>query len=594
MSAMRSHLEKFYTTYIPEGELHDSTLIGECPFCTLKGRHKPGKISVVLNRSSFFYGYFRCSVSCVAGGYDQWFARLAGVERPQPPSGNEDEPIWKSLSYPQKNINQDIDGFEEKLAQENLDFFHDARVGSGVLQQLKIGYNGRYLVYPYIQPDGNAYSARCVHPESAEDYFWYGDESFGPGSLKLFNLEEIERCAGGALFLCEGEENLLTLKQLGFPGVAYFEREDIERLSPELFSSIKTLFIVPRNSLESYESARVAASNIGFKVRILRWDLTVPKGYSLHRMALESGKDFAAKVTTMIVAAKPFSPFPTPDQECQSFFLTLGDLAADEYRALNSGFPLLDQRLGGIHGINILGGGPKVGKSNFMIQIATTMAANSIPVLYYDFENGRQRIYQRTCSRLSRVAIDELQGDNEGKMLEQQMKKFRNEFSYLLRYFRVVNDRKLTPEIMRRHIDFLRHETGSQYTVVVIDSLHKLPFKDISEMRSGIDAWLRQLEAIRDELDVAFLVVSELSRGAGGRYEEQPHMGIFKGSGDIEYSADNAMVLLPRWDHMQEEMQERINALWLVGSREHSPGLIGNYRLDYPYWGFTESPPKQN
>jgi len=33
---------------------------------------------------------------------------------------------------------------------------------------------------------------------------------------------------------------------------------------------------------------------------------------------------------------------------------------------------------------------------------------------------------------------------------------------------------------------------------------------------------------------------------------------------------------------------ERINALWLVASRENSPGLIAKYRLDFPYWGFTE------
>ena len=152
--------------------------------------------------------------------------------------------------------------------------------------------------------------------------------------------------------------------------------------------------------------------------------------------------------------------------------------------------------------------------------------------------------------------------------------------------FRVVNDRKLNPEIMRRHIDFIRHETRSQYTVVVIDSLHKLPFKDISERRSGIDAWLRHMESIRDELQVSFLAISELTRGAEGSYEETPHLGIFKGSGDIEYSADNAMVLVP-----EQATRDRCrgNALWLVASREHSPGLIGRYALDFPYWGFTES-----
>ena len=114
-----------------------------------------------------------------------------------------------------------------------------------------------------------------------------------------------------------------------------------------------------------------------------------------------------------------------------------------------------------------------------------------------------------------------------------------------LRWLRVVNDRKLSPEIMRRHIDFIRNETRADYTVVVVDSLHKLPFKDISQKRSGIDGWLRQLEAIRDELGAGFLVISELER-KDGQFEQHPQLGSFKGSGDIGYSADNAMVLSTR------------------------------------------------
>jgi replicative DNA helicase len=163
------------------------------------------------------------------------------------------------------------------------------------------------------------------------------------------------------------------------------------------------------------------------------------------------------------------------------------------------------------------------------------------------------------------------------------------EFQDLLSSFRVVNDRKLNAEIMRRHIDFIRHETRSESTVVVIDSLHKLPFKDFTEQRTGIDAWLRQLEAIRDELQVSFFILSELSRGSGDRYMDRPHMGVFKGSGDIEYSADNALVFSPDWDPLDAgPHQPRQNKLWLVASREHTPGLIASYGLDYPYWGFIE------
>ncbi len=97
------------------------------------------------------------------------------------------------------------------------------------------------------------------------------------------------------------------------------------------------------------------------------------------------------------------------------------------------------------------------------------------------------------------------------------------------------------------------------------------------------------------ELQVSFLVISELSRGVAGSYKEEPHLGVFKGSGDIEYSADNAMVLHPRVPEVTNsssggtgEASEKGNRLCLVASREHSPGWVANYRLDFPFWGFTE------
>ncbi|MDX1777054.1 MAG: DnaB-like helicase C-terminal domain-containing protein, partial [Desulfobulbales bacterium] len=173
--------------------------------------------------------------------------------------------------------------------------------------------------------------------------------------------------------------------------------------------------------------------------------------------------------------------------------------------------------------------------------------------------------------------------------IKERLENAQGELQNLLQFFRVVNDRQISPVIMRRHIDFLRHETRREDTLVVIDSLHKLPFKDFAERRTGINAWLRELESIRDELQVSFLVISELTRQESGRYDGVPHMGLFKDSSDIEYTADNAMVFLPEWEPINIKAEtERLNALWLVASRENSPGLITRFRLDFPYWGFSE------
>ena len=293
----------------------------------------------------------------------------------------------------------------------------------------------------------------------------------------------------------------------------------------------------------------------------------------------------------MLKRSKSFSPFSTPRREYELFFQNLAKEQREEYLRLSSGFPLLDKSLGGIHGINVVGGAPKVGKSTFLIQIASEMALRKVPVLYYDFENGRQKIYQRTLSRLSQLSTSELKGSKDTEEIKTRYETASANLSKMFDYLRVINDRRATPELMRKHIDFIRHETGNEYTVVVIDSLHKLPFKDFSERRTGIDAWLRQLESIRDEMQVSFLVISELSRGGKGTYADEPHLGVFKGSGDIEYSADNAMVLSPSPTVSEIEIDlPKTQRLWLVASREHSPGPVADYRVEYPHWGFSEHP----
>jgi len=583
-------IARLYRDNLVNARVEKNYLTADCPFCRDNGFDPENRFVVFLKKGGFFHGYFRCLNRCVPGGFPLLFARLLCLDPSHVPGFDPDrEPLLKNNDYPPANLNQEILSYRDNMTNGLLARFQEEGIGEEVLTEQFVGFNGRYLVYPYFQDDGNCYSARCVFPDRKEDFFWHGNEQFFDEKHRIFNVQDIGRCEEGSLFLCEGEDTLLALKQLGYPAVAVPDSQTLEAIDPEQFAFIRTLFLVTSNSAESEISMRKLASRIGYKVRPFRWPAGLPKDYTLCHLARDKGKQFRAAVSSMIKGARAFSPFPSPVREYDHFQEQLSMESGTFYAALQSGFPKLDKALDGIHGINIVGGAPKSGKSTFMIQMATEMALRNIPVLYYDFENGRQKIYQRTLSRLSRVSTEAIRNKALTGEDETKYRDACKQLQDMLFYFRVVTDRQVTPEIMRRHIDFIRHETNCKYTVVVIDSLHKLPFKDFSERRTGIDAWLRQMESIRDELHVSFLVVSELSRGDGGSYKETPHLGVFKGSGDIEYSADNAMVLYPDWDPLSSvDEQKRKNKLWLVASREHSPGLVADYEVDYPYWGFVE------
>ncbi|MFP7755060.1 DnaB-like helicase C-terminal domain-containing protein [Thermodesulfobacteriota bacterium B35] len=586
---MTDPITRFYQHQLPEAELKNNILTARCPFCAERGQENADLV-VSLNPESYFHGYFRCLNFCVPGGFPLHFARLLRLDLQTVPGFDPDRDYaTASIDYPLRNINSEILEFMDRMTDELRHRFRAMGVGDRLLARLRIGYNGRYLVYPYIQADGNCYSARCVHPDRPEDTFWHGNESFSAPAFRIFNSGDIRCCENGSLIITEGEESLLAIKQLGLPVIAVPAATDLEHLDTERFTWLRTIFLWLANTAQSHGAARTFATRLGYKVRLISWPTTAPRNSSPAQLAVSEGTNFRRTAFSLIREARSFSPFSSPEREHLRFMETLEQEAGQSYQTMRSGFTGLDRALGGIHGINIMGGTPKAGKSCFFIQIATEMARRRIPVIYYDFENGRQKIYLRTVCRLARLSVEEVRKAGPGREGEKRLRAAQKSLQQILPWFRVVTDRALSPEIMRRHIDFLRHETNSDYTLVVIDSLHKLPFKNFSERRTGIDAWLRQLEAIRDELGVSFLVISELSRGRDGQYDSQPQLGSFKGSGDIEYSADNALVFLPRWDPFESDSRDRrANELWLVASREQSPGLIATYRLEYPYWGFTE------
>ena len=583
-------IKQFYLRHLPRAKIEGSTLQAPCPFCQHHEAPETGTLIVNLDPESFFYGHFRCLSRCSPGGFAPHFGRLLGIDPNHVPGCDPDRISYvRNLVFPSKTLNAEVRKFQLTQTENEMDFFRTFGISPATLNEMRVGFNGRYLIYPYFQENGNCYAYRCVRPGNDADAFWVGEEKFQEKEFQIFNIEDIERCENGAIFITDGEKNLLVLKELGYPGIAIPSLSVADALNPERFADINHVLILFHNASEAQVTARSLATSLGFKARILNWQPDVNRDYDLTELAREKQDSFGAAVARMIKSSKAFSPFKSPEREHTRFLEALEKDKGKSLLGVPTGFEKMDHAMNGISGINIMGGQPKAGKSTFFMQISTEAARRGMPAIYYDFENSRQKIYLRTLCRLSRLSEESLRHENPDPPAAAQIRQAQEEIKKMLRFFRVVTDRKLSPEIMRRQIDFIQHETREDSCLVVIDSLHKLPFKSLSERRTGIDEWLRHMETIRDEQQVSFLVVSELSRGREGSYNRQPDLGSFKESGDIEYSADNAIILQPNWDLLDPlSTTQRVSTLWLVASREKSPGKIADYALDYPYWGFKE------
>lgn len=598
-------IRDFYRNALPKALMDEGKqkLVQPCPWC--RGDEK-GKLVVNLNTASPFFGHFHCTSFCRHGGWPLELAQAMEMDIESVPGFDIDrEPKYRPPAFPFTHKNQEMYKLARMCSSPLRQPFRNIGINDGVLELLNIGYNGRLYIYPYLQENGDCYSLRGVSFAGKFDQpLWQGEEQFTNPPHNLYNTPDIARADGGFLVVTVGEKNALAVKQAGLPVVAIPTYADESCITAERLEFVRQAAIIMNNDAEGRETAQSIGLRLGFKARIVRWPTDRKKGFGLSEYLTETKEEFPEKLEQMVADSEPMSPLASSRRDYNYFVNYVESHRGRDLLGLETCFPKLNKALDGLRGLNVLGAQPKAGKSTFFMQIASSIAdEKKVPVIYYDFENGRQKIYTRTLCRISRMGERTIHqkslSTSERETYEATLKRFRK----MLDFFKVVTDRKINPDLMRKQIDFLRSQTSSADMLLIIDSLHKLPFGRLSERRSGIDEWLRNLESIRDNYGVTFMVISELGRALEGGYDAKPDLASFKETGDIEYTADNALVMTTSvsvYDQAGEAAEvaedsgrdqaaaEREVVLWLVASREMSPGRIATYSVDYPFWGFRE------
>ncbi|MEI6124910.1 MAG: DNA helicase, partial [Pseudomonadota bacterium] len=164
------HITQFYLQYLQGAQADGFLLKAPCPFCPHAENGSPGELVVDLDPDSFFYGYFKCLSRCKPGGFAPHFGRLLGLDPKLVPGFDPDRSVYvRDILFPAKNLNAEIKKYQSMMSETQYGFFSDCGVSKAAVDELRIGYNGRYLVYPYFLEDGNCYAARCILFGKEED-----------------------------------------------------------------------------------------------------------------------------------------------------------------------------------------------------------------------------------------------------------------------------------------------------------------------------------------------------------------------------------------------------------------------------------------
>jgi len=246
-------------------------------------------------------------------------------------------------------------------------------------------------------------------------------------------------------------------------------------------------------------------------------------------------------------------------------------------------------RRGFLYGI---AGAPRRGKTNFTLELATLVAANNkIPVLFFTWEQTSINLTYRLLAKETRINPDTLQRrriksipENDARFAHGWIKMER----YMSNLYIIEGSREDTIDRIKAQAYNAMQDHKTDEVMIVCDYIQKMPLgKSYDSEKFRVEEISTDLKRLSIELNCPVIVVSSLNKEGCLIEMEQnddvrPELYHCKGSGDIEYDLDCAMILSKDWGDSRELMTQMAHIAEAQGKDyTHLPKIdIVNIYLD--------------
>jgi replicative DNA helicase len=210
-------------------------------------------------------------------------------------------------------------------------------------------------------------------------------------------------------------------------------------------------------------------------------------------------------------------------------------------KGISTGFTKFDEMTGGLHGgeLIILAARPSMGKTALALNIAQHVATHPKmrkPVAVFSLEMSSSSLLNRLVCSAARVDQHKFRA---GFLNADERRKLQFALADLTESPMFLDD---TPgvHLMDIHAKLRRMQSNEGLSLVVIDYLQLMSSRGRSENRNQeVSAISRGLKLMAKDLDVPFLVLSQLSRASETRVgDHKPQLSDLRDSGSIEQDAD--------------------------------------------------------
>ena len=214
----------------------------------------------------------------------------------------------------------------------------------------------------------------------------------------------------------------------------------------------------------------------------------------------------------------------------------------NQYVGIPSGFSALDSLTTGLNRTDLilLAARPAMGKSTFVMNIATNVAKQGHAVAVFSLEMSREQLVQRMLCSDSGV---NMQSVRTGTITDAELIRIASSLDPLSKASIYIDDSAgCSVAEIRSKCRRLQSRVGLD--MVVIDYLQLMQTSGKYDNRVlEISETTRKLKILARELNVPIILLSQLSRGPEQRTDHRPVMADLRESGAIEQDADVIMLL---------------------------------------------------
>ena len=212
-----------------------------------------------------------------------------------------------------------------------------------------------------------------------------------------------------------------------------------------------------------------------------------------------------------------------------------------------------------------IAGAPRRGKTTFTLELATRVATiNKIPVLFFTYEQTKKNLTYRLLAKESRLNPDTLQRKKiRSDMISDAkfMGGWKKMQDYMDYFYIVEATKEDTVDRIRSYAYNAMQDFNTENIMIFIDYIQKMPLsRNYMDEKFKVEEISTELKGLCIELNNPIMTISSLSKEGcmvdATPDSERPTMYHCKGSGDLEYDLDCAMIQAKDWGDTRELYQQ--------------------------------------